>query len=52
MIIFVFLFWFNARFITMLLTKGLYRRISAKDWSERRWAWSFSDVENCLLLHI
>jgi len=36
----------------MLLTKGLYIRMGAKDWSEWRWALSFSGVENWLLLHI
>jgi len=36
----------------MLLTKDLYKRMSAKDWSEWRWALSFSGVKNWLLLHI
>ena len=49
---FVLLFWFNARFFTMLLTKDLYRRMSAKDWSEWRWAFSFYGVEDGLLLRI
>jgi len=31
--IFVFMFSFNARLFFMLLTKDLYRRISAKEWS-------------------
>jgi len=30
-IIFVFLIWFNPRFYTMLLTKDLHTRMSAKD---------------------
>jgi len=29
--LFVFLFWFSARFFTMPLTKDLYRRMGAKD---------------------
>jgi len=49
---FVLLFWFNARFFAMLLTKDLYRRMSAKDWSVWRWAFSFYGVENWLLLRI
>jgi len=36
----------------MLLTKDLYRRMRAKDWSEWRWALSFSGVENWVLLQI
>jgi len=37
----------------MPLTKDLYnKRMSAKDWSEWRWAFNFSDVENWLLLRI
>ena len=32
---------------------GTYaRRMSAKDWSEWRWAFSFHGIENCLLLRI
>jgi len=42
---FVFLLWLNARFFTMPLTKDLYRRMSAKYWSEWRWAFSFHGVE-------
>jgi len=49
-ITFVFLFSSNARFLTM--AKDLYRRMSANDWSEWRWAFSFYDVENWLLLRI
>jgi len=30
-LLFVFLFWFDARFFTIPLTKDLYRRMSAKD---------------------
>jgi len=30
----------------MPLTKDLYKRMSACDWSEWRWAFSFSGVEN------
>jgi len=45
--------WFDCIFvITMPLTKDLYRRMSAKEWSEWRWTFSFSGVENLLLLHI
>jgi len=29
----------------MTLAKDLYRRMSARDWSEWRWAFSFYDVE-------
>ena len=36
----------------MPLRKDLYRRMSAKDWSERQWVFSCSGVENWLLLHI
>jgi len=36
----------------MPLTKDLYRRMSEKDWSERRWALSFYGVENWSLLPI
>jgi len=36
----------------MPLTKDLYTRTSAKDWSEWRWAFSFYSVENWLLLRI
>ena len=36
-------------FFTMPLTKDLYGRMSAKNWSEWRWAFSFSGVENWLL---
>jgi len=50
-IIFVF-FWFKARFFIMPLTKEFYIRLSAKDWSECWWAFSFSAVANWLLLHI
>jgi len=34
----------------MPLTKDLYRRMSAKDWSEWRWAFSFYGVENWLFI--
>ena len=50
--LFVFLFWFNARYFTMPLTKDLFGRMSAKHWSEWRWAFSFYGVENCFLLRI
>jgi len=52
--IFVFLFWFNARFVTLPLTKDLYRRMSAKHCicSEWRWPFSFNGVENWLLSRI
>ena len=46
------MFWFSARFCTIPLTKDLYSRMSAKDWSEWRWGFSFSGVENRLLLHM
>jgi len=36
----------------MPLTKDLYRRMSAKHWSEWRWAFSLYGVENWLSLHI
>jgi len=36
----------------MPLTKDLYKRIRAKDWSERGWAFSFYGVENRLLLRL
>jgi len=39
-------------FFTMPLTKDLCRRMSAKDWSEWPWAFSFYGVENWLLLRI
>jgi len=29
------------------LTKDLYRRMSARGWSDWRWAFSFYGVENC-----
>jgi len=51
-IIFVFCFGSNHVFFTMPLTKDLYRSMSAKDWSEWRWAFSFSGVENWLFLDI
>jgi len=47
-IIFAVLFCFNARVFTMPLRKDLYKRMSAKDWSESRWAFSFSGFENWL----
>ena len=51
-IVFVFCFGSTHVFFTMPLTKDLYRSMSAKDWSEWRWAFSFSGVKNWLLLHI
>jgi len=36
----------------MPLAKDLYRRMSAKNWSEWRWTFSFHDVTNWLLLRI
>jgi len=36
----------------MPLTQDLYKRMSAKDRSEWRWAFSFYGVENWLLLRI
>jgi len=39
-------------FFTMPLTTDLYRRMSAKDWSEWRWAFSFYGVENWLVSRI
>jgi len=39
-------------FFPVSLTKDLYRRMSAKYWNEWKWAFSFSGVENWLLLHI
>ena len=47
-----FLFWFNARFFTIPLTKDLYRKMSVNDWSKWRWTFSFYGVENWLLLRI
>jgi len=43
--IFAFLFWFCAHFFTMPVTNDLYIRMSAKNWSERRYAFSFYGVE-------
>ena len=51
-IIFVFCFGSMHVFLSMQLTKDLCRSMSVKDWSEWRWAFSFSGVENWLLLHI
>jgi len=36
----------------MPLIKNLYKRMSAKEWSEWRWGYSFSGVENLLFARI
>ena len=34
------------------VVQGYYRRVSAKDWSEWRWAFSFYGIDTWLLLHV